>query len=324
MKNIKLLKNISKKVIKIIFLPISLILLLAIIILRPFKIIKICKLPSARFGHFIGNSEIYLSYKFLFKKNDLVLFFLVKPTANKFVETLVKRKLLVFPEVIMFNIFFIFKYFKRFKFFDEHLFNIRKYDRDLDNVLTQSSVNLKLSSFEEKRGFDFLEKIGLNKNDKFVCLINRESNYLKSRKLNYSYHEFRNSNINNYKLACEEILKKGYFIFRMGRNVKTLNLTSKKFFDYANSNYCSDFLDIFLASKCEFVFGDSDGWIMAPISYRKPMALVNWVPAGVPYLHSSNLFYLFKHYYDKKNKKNLTLKEIFNYKLAFLINYNND
>ena len=73
-------------------------------------------------------------------------------------------------------------------------------------------------------------------------------------------------------------------------------------------NSGSDFLDIFLASKCEFAFGNSDGWILAPITFRKPLALANWVPAGIPYLHSSNLIYLFKHYYDKK-EKNLSLKK---------------
>ena len=80
-------------------------------------------------------------------------------------------------------------------------------------------------------------------------------------------------------------------------------------------------LDIFLASKCEFAFGNSDGWILAPITFRKPLALANWVPAGIPYLHSSNLIYLFKHYYDKKEKK-FIFKKIFNYELAFLTNFN--
>ena len=79
----------------------------------------------------------------------------------------------------------------------------------------------------------------------------------------------------------------------MGKNVKKFNISDPKFIDYANSKFRSDFLDIFLASKCEFAFGNSDGWILAPITFRKPLALANWVPAGIPYLHSSNLIYLF-------------------------------
>ena len=55
-----------------------------------------------------------------------------------------------------------------------------------------------------------VKKMGLTENDKFICLVNRESNYLKKRGLNHINHQYRNSDIFNYKLACEEILKKNY------------------------------------------------------------------------------------------------------------------
>ena len=44
-----------------------------------------------RFGHLIGNAEIYLSYKSFFKK-EIILFFFSEPAVNKFVEKLIKRK----------------------------------------------------------------------------------------------------------------------------------------------------------------------------------------------------------------------------------------
>jgi len=316
------MKKLNKKLIYFFFLPISLILLFLIIILRPFKKIKICKLPSSRIGHFIGNSEIYLSYKSLFSDNDLILFFFNKPTANNYIEKLVKRKMRLYPEEILYSVYYIFNYLEKKFHFTNFIFNMRIYDRDLDNVLVKTPINLTLKENEKNIGFDFLKKIGIDQNKKFVCLVNRESNYLKQRKINHEYHEIRNSNIQNYKFACEEIIKQGYYVIRVGRCVTPLKFETKneRYFDYANSKYCNSFLDIFLASECHFALGDSDGWIMAPIAFRKPMALVNWVPAGVPYLHSNKLFYLFKHYYDKKNKRNLTLKEIFQKKLAFSLN----
>ena len=57
--------------------------------------------------------------------------------------------------------------------------------------------------------------------------------------------------------------------------------------------------------------------IWVPIVFRKPVATTNFVPAGKAYLHSENLLYLFKHYYDSKTKRNLNLNEIFNFDLAF-------
>ena len=317
--NTNLIKRITSKFYKIILLPISLIIFVFIIIIRPLKLIKICKMPSSRFGHFIGNTEIFLSYKQLALIDETIIFFLKKPTANIFVEKMIKKKILVFPEEIMSSIFLILNKLKFLNFFKCHLFDLRAFDRDIDNILLRTSLNLSLNLSENTMGSQFLKKMGLTENDKFICLVNRESNYLKKKNLNYINHEYRNSNIFNYKLACEEILKKNYFIFRMGRNVEPIAIANDKFIDYANSKFCNDFLDVYLASKCEFAFGDSDGWIMAPISFRKPVGLVNWFPAGVPYLHNNNLIYLFKHYYDMKSKKNLTLREIFEKDLAFEI-----
>ena len=216
MENIKLLKKISRIFIKLFFLPLSLILLVVLLIFSPYRIIKICRIPM-RFGHLIGNAEIYLSYKSFFKKKEIILFFFSEPAVNKFVEKLIKRKMIVLPEKVMHNIYLILGYLKKFNFFSKHLFDLRKYDRDLDNILIKNEVNLKLNDNENKEGYEYLEKIGLSKDDKFACLINRESEYLKNIKLDYKAQEYRNSKIENYKIACEEILKKGYYIFRMGK-----------------------------------------------------------------------------------------------------------
>ena len=73
MENIKLLKKISRIFIKLFFLPLSLILLVVLLIFSPYRIIKICRIPM-RFGHLIGNAEIYLSYKSFSKKRNNIIF----------------------------------------------------------------------------------------------------------------------------------------------------------------------------------------------------------------------------------------------------------
>ena len=125
--------------------------------------------------------------------------------------------MIVLPEKVMHNIYLILGYLKKFNFFSKHLFDLRKYDRDLDNILIKNEVNLKLNDNENKEGYEYLEKIGLSKDDKFACLINRESEYLKNIKLDYKAQEYRNSKIENYKIACEEILKKGTTYFEWGK-----------------------------------------------------------------------------------------------------------
>ena len=60
------------------------------------------------------------------------------------------------------------------------------------------------------------------KSKPFVLVYNRDSGYLKKTfKFDLSYHDFRNSSIENYLLAVKELTKKGYFVIRVGKNVQT-------------------------------------------------------------------------------------------------------
>ena len=134
-------------------------------------------------------------------------------------------------DFILFPIYYVLKKNEKIKFFNVHLFNIRLFNRDLNHVLRKSPVNLSLTREEKDRGQSFLRSLGIMKEDKFVCLVNRENNYLKNLKLatfDYKANAFRNTDIESYKLACEEILKKGYYIFRMGRDVTPANINHDK------------------------------------------------------------------------------------------------
>ena len=58
----------------------------------------------------------------------------------------------------------------------------------------------------------------------------------------WNYHNFRNSNIDNYYEAIIKLLDKGYWVIRMGKAVeKKMNINHSKFLDYANSEYQEDF-----------------------------------------------------------------------------------
>ena len=45
-------------------------------------------------------------------------------------------------------------------------------DRDVENFFYNSKPLLTLSEEEKSKGFEELKKIGLTKNDEFICLIN--------------------------------------------------------------------------------------------------------------------------------------------------------
>ena len=143
----------------------------------------------------------------------------------------------------------------------------------------------------------------------------------------------RNVDLDNFILAAEEITKRGYYVFRMGKKVqkpfKTLN---PKIIDYANSNLRNDFLDIFIGANCAFYIGSGSGFCSIPYIFRKPLVQIVkpkvnqvklvtgkkeetlFVDFG---LSSRNGITITKHYIFKDSKKELTLNEIFLENLAF-------
>ncbi len=159
---------------------------------------------------------------------------------------------------------------------------------------------------------------------KFVCLNVRDSGYLnkykKSTLRDWSYHNYRDGDIDKYVLAAEELARRGYYVFRMGINVlKPLKSSNPKVIDYANSKIRSDFMDIYLGAKCRFCISTSSGFDGIPTIFRKPIAFTCHVPFGnFAYLRKSNkgTLVLTKHHINKKNRKKLTISEIFSSNVA--------
>lgn len=76
--------------------------------------------------------------------------------------------------------------------------------------------------------------------------------WTKSR--DWSYHNYRDSDVSTYIKAAEAIAEMGYTVFRMGALVKE-PLVSKhpKVIDYATNGMRTEFLDIFLVHTALFV-----------------------------------------------------------------------
>ena len=113
------------------------------------------------------------------------------------------------------------------------------------------------------------------------------------------------------------MIKQGLFIIRVGKlTEKKFQIKNKNFFDYSQSNLKSDFLDIFLSSKCFFAISDTSGLLMAPVVFRKKIACVNVAPLSYVYLSSKNYFFVPKHFKNIRTNKNISLSEIKEKKLG--------
>ncbi len=305
-----------KYLIFIILLPINLFLLLLIKIFKKFLNIKFYKIRTERIGHLFFNTLLFIERKKkkIYHQNKKINFII--PYIDN--QSIISNKYLLrfWKKFLRFHKSKLIKYLlltdeKIFKNNDLKL-NVITYDYNgtLDNLTTK----VFFSKNELEKGFSFLKSFGLNKDDKFVCLLVRDNNYLKKKFPNkdFSYHDHRNSNIYNYEKACKYLISKGIFIFKMGLySDKRLKLNKKYYFDYANSNVRSDFFDIFLSAYCYFWISTGTGLDASNYVFNKPILYTNRSPIGY-LMAKNNSLSLIKHHYDANLKRNLTLREINN------------
>ena len=136
-----------------------------------------------------------------------------------------------------------------------------------------------------------------------------------------SYHDYRDCNIDNFKTAVNYLLKKNYFVLRMGKLQKNeMQLKNKNFLDYAFSNYKSDILDVWLMANCEFCISTGTGFdqisriFNRPVLYLNQIPLIDWSSYSKSFTHPK---FLFKKKVGKVSKIEDYLKFSFHRKLDY-------
>ena len=298
---------------------ISIPVFIIITLIRPWYLIRWHKLYSSRLGHFALNTELYCCERdanLNFPKQKYKdIFYLDKYVCNKTLENMWKRKISVLPAWLIKPIHNISNLFLG-KGNIHTIQSPTNVDMDVHNLLERFSSHISFTSEEEIKGKKILEKLGLPKNAKFICLLVRDAGYLNRHEKTqnvgrWSHHNFRDGNIDKYVLAAEELASRGYYVFRMGINVlKPLKSPNPKIIDYANSEIRSHFMDIYLGAKCYFCISSQGGFDAIPIIFRRPVAIIE-VPIGLFFTSSEKILLLTKHLINKLSKKELTISEIF-------------
>ncbi len=331
-------KVIAKKLRSLIYLllqiPIYLLSIPLIIILhliKPWYLIRWEELISSRIGHFSINTELYCcgrdaGINFPSQKY-LDLFYLKKYVCNKQLEKMWRRSLIVLPAWLLRPLSRVNRFFCLFiSSFKEHEIAINDKDSNIHNLIDKLPAHISFTDKEELKGKEILKKFGLAKDAKFVCLHVRDAGYLNRHikheyKDRWQYHNYRNGNIDNYVLAAEELARRGYYVFRMGKNVlKPLKSSNPKVIDYASSKMRNDFMDIYLSAKCNFFISPGSGIDGISLIFRRPIAYTNHVSFGLmgqKYCNNNRVLLLTKHHINKKNQQELTISEIFSANVAF-------
>ena len=232
-----------------------------------------------RIGHFAFDLEYYLSKNKRDEKFSNVhdYFFLEGRSANSQLEKICKSHVRVNQLV---RLFYLANRMLPARSKSEVLpARISCESRDKVGLFRKVPCQIQLLNSELDRGWKILETLGLQRGDRFVCLMVRDSAYLDKTFSNkdWEYHDFRDSDIRTYHRAITELAEKGYWVFRMGKNVKNpLDLKQDKVVDYANLPIRSDFLDVWLMTNCHFAISTGTGLDSVSDMFRRPVLYLNY------------------------------------------------
>lgn len=216
----------------------------------------------------IANKTLYNLYRVVFKKNkNLIL--LENNSLNRYLQYCINNQLIN----------------KKYKLNIEQKSNAYE-------LFTNKKPIIQFTQDDVKKGELLLQKMNLNK--PFVCIFARDSYYLEQnfKYFDWSYHDYRDCDIETYNLAIEYLIEKGFAVVRMGSNPsKKSTIKNENFLDYSFSNYQSDFMDIFIISQCEFMIGNTSGLVDVCNAFRIPRIGVNHMPIDhAPYSTSKDIF----------------------------------
>lgn len=288
---------------------------LVIRVIKPWMLVRFGALDSSRIGHFTAITELHLCERDAginrpIQKHVDIYYFGTVQICNYQLAKMWKRVLPVWPAWLLVPIVQVNRLIPGWE--GHHVQGLVS-NRDPLNLYDRTQPHLSFTDEEVTRGDAMLSAMGIPVGAPFICLNVRDSAYLDSYlKGDYSYHQYRDSDIKSYLLTADELAERGYFVIRMGFKVnKALKSQHERVIDYATNGMRSDFMDIYLGAKCTFCISTGAGWDGVPEIFRRPVVFVNLVPLGRLHTFRRDVISITKHHYSKADDRELTLAEIF-------------
>ncbi len=305
-------RKVLKYPILIVGFLLSLVTWTVLFILSPIIRIKIGGLIGQRIGHLALNTELYFRQKKLnaesMKKTTPI--FIVGRVANRQLINMWKRHAIIIESRTLRALFeSSLKFWERTGFYEPlEMLSTEYYE------FNATEPTLKFTQDEEIKGKAILKSMGINLDKNwYVCIYARDSNYLKTKfgfQQDWSYHDYRNADIDTYKLAIDYIVSLGGFVIRVGQHVnKALNYEHTQVIDYSLTQR-TDFMDIFLIANCRFFLGSPAGIGDVSTIFNRPQLCVNAAPPTRPPMGKGSMF-IPKKLREIKSKQFVKYKDFF-------------
>jgi len=169
---------------------------------------------------------------------------------------------------------------------------------------------LQLNADDQEFGREQLAKAGLPRDAWFVSLHVRDAGYKQGSHLAEDESDsYRNADIESYKLAIQEVVRRGGYVVRVGDPKMKPFVSMEGVFDYALSDIRSNRTDVFLFSQCRFFVGVSSGPLLTPGLFGVPVVMTNFAPmSGRP--HAGNCIFIPKLLWMRDERRYATFHEV--------------
>ena len=252
-----------------------------------YKKFRIAIMPITRIGHLSMNTHLFFIRRKIGALEN-ANYWLISPSIKS-------KKIANISLLLMFityskkvdNVHIIcssFLYFF-FLFFQAEFRNSKLlFDLKMESKESEFALGVKTISFSEKQkkyGESILNKLPISPNKKIVTIFARDPSYLLNEqpKKDWSYHSYRDCDIETYIEAIRYLINKNYVVLRVGSEYsKRLNFTDENYFEYSLSDYKSAFMDLFIIYKSKFVIGSTSGATDVAAVLNVPFVGVNYAP----------------------------------------------
>ena len=315
LQKIRVAQVLGKK--KLFLLPFALLYIGGLLLLSRIIRVNIHQIVNSRIGHFATNTELSIlkikERRDRNNKREINLFCVTSAkSCNASLEKMWSRNIKIETGDWGWVLNDISKRHKSTDFYQETT------DLDKEGRLINFPPSLNFSEFEIAIGEKFLHKNNISSREKFVCLNVRDSSFLAesenlgwSKSRDWSYHNYRDSDISTYVAAADALADMGYTVFRMGAIVeKPLISKHPRVFDYATNGMRNEFLDVFLGAHCTFCVSTGSGWDSIPQIFRRPSLYINFLPVFAQDCVIRDLLIYPKILQDEETKNDLGLDEI--------------
>jgi len=233
-------------------------------LVTPFVIIRIGKIRNQHYGHFLLETDYYLSQKIknLNSLRRLDIFYLDGESANKFYEKVLRAHIYILPKYTLQLIYFI-----NFYLFKSNKYIIIVPDR-LNDLTELDEYNPSINLFPVNNSIAQY----FNSNSQNSCVIYMLRDV---KKLEDSF-ALRNVDISTYNKSIDFLISLNFDVYILTerfieyRNEKMAQRVSRNYNDLTIAS-----IEFYLASICNFAVATDSGSLHLPYLFRKNIILTN-------------------------------------------------